>query len=356
MSVVIVFYIMCPGLLFYSFLIAEVTTGPVEKSFSFDNVICFSDPPIGCFSNQYPYNNTDKLPYSPDTIDVHINHSIGQQFRYFPVSRSKSVMKQHFRVDLKTVIVYPGYNELSTKYWVVNLVHELAKLPQPVNVVVIDWERGDMVSYSQAVANGRVATAMAAMFLQDIISLGVDPASIHIIGNSLGAHLAGDLASRFPGIGRVTGLDPSGSAMENFPPEVRLDPTDATVVDVYHTDCSNIFGIGTLQPMGTIDFYVNGALEQPGCNESFLRILKDWRSHNGWEKCSHQRAVNMFIDTINKCIGFAGNCSSIDDMTSHRCKGCNGNNSCIVYGYHLSSVRQNFRFYAFTTHKESPYC
>jgi acetyl esterase/lipase len=38
-----------------------------------------------------------------------------------------------------------------------------------------------------------------------IIQAGVSPAKIHLIGHSLGAHLAAYVAKAIPGIGRLTG-------------------------------------------------------------------------------------------------------------------------------------------------------
>jgi pimeloyl-ACP methyl ester carboxylesterase len=41
--------------------------------------------------------------------------------------------------------------------------------------------------------------------LQTIIEAGVSPAKIHLIGHSLGAHIAAYVAKAIPGIGRITG-------------------------------------------------------------------------------------------------------------------------------------------------------
>jgi acetyl esterase/lipase len=41
--------------------------------------------------------------------------------------------------------------------------------------------------------------------VQTIIQAGVSPAKIHLIGHSLGAHLAAYVAKVIPGIGRLTG-------------------------------------------------------------------------------------------------------------------------------------------------------
>lgn len=45
----------------------------------------------------------------------------------------------------------------------------------------------------------------------------------------------------------------------------RLDNKSATVVDVVHTNCG---ALGQVLPIGTVDFYANGAINQPGCEKS----------------------------------------------------------------------------------------
>jgi len=52
----------------------------------------------------------------------------------------------------------------------------------------------------------------------------------------------------------------------NFIPDLsviddHIDPTDAQQVDIIHTDQFS----GILQPLGTIDFFVNGGAHQTGC-------------------------------------------------------------------------------------------
>jgi len=39
----------------------------------------------------------------------------------------------------------------------------------------------------------------------------------------------------------------------------------ATVVDVIHTNCG---ALGQMLPIGTVDFYANGAITQPGCDKN----------------------------------------------------------------------------------------
>ena len=66
----------------------------------------------------------------------------------------------------------------------------------------------------------------------------------HIIGHSLGAHIAGYTGEYIQQmteekIGRISGLDPAGPMFQDMPTFVRLDPSDAQFVDVIHTDANN---------------------------------------------------------------------------------------------------------------------
>lgn len=76
-------------------------------------------------------------------------------------------------------------------------------------------------------------------------------------GNAGSATTSGKLS-------RVTGLDPALPGFHMFASEkTRLDPTDATFVDVIHS-CGGMLGF--LQPLGKVDFYPNaGTAIQPGC-------------------------------------------------------------------------------------------
>lgn len=50
-------------------------------------------------------------------------------------------------------------------------------------------------------------------------------------------------------------------------PLVRLDVTDAKFVDAVHSNAAPIFlgGLGMPEPVGHVDFYLNGGQTQPGC-------------------------------------------------------------------------------------------
>jgi len=80
-----------------------------------------------------------------------------------------------------------------------------------MNVITVDWERGAAgPSYSQAVANTELVGRQTGLLLVDMMALGVKPSDIHMVGFSLGAHVAACAAhilfnrSRVK-VGRITG-------------------------------------------------------------------------------------------------------------------------------------------------------
>jgi len=80
-----------------------------------------------------------------------------------------------------------------------------------MNVITVDWERGAAgPSYSQAVANTELVGRQTGLFLVDMMALGVKPSDIHMVGFSLGAHVAACAAHilfnrLLVKVGRITG-------------------------------------------------------------------------------------------------------------------------------------------------------
>lgn len=106
--------------------------------------------------------------------------------------------------------------------------------------------------HSQTVAQ---ATARFFVWLHDIGYINGE--NIHLIGHSLGAHLAGDIGRLYRAwtsdhdtIHRISALDPAAPLYTKplVPIFRRLDGTDANYVDVYHTNQGVLgAGVGTLE-------------------------------------------------------------------------------------------------------------
>ncbi|CAG2232270.1 Pancreatic triacylglycerol lipase [Mytilus edulis] len=237
--------------------------------------VCYDH--IGCFSNNAPFMNAfGYLPLSPDHINTsfHLytqaNPSNGQLLN--PNGGAGSLRSTHFGLAHKTVFIIHGYHGTENNPWIPLMKDPLLKFD--VNVIVVIWTRGAFDSYNQAVANTRVVGAVTANMVKLLHSAGgVSYNDVHIVGHSLGAHVAGYVGETVP-IGRITGLDPAGPEFNTADQRVRLDPADAAFVDIIHTD-------GEIAP-----FY----------------------------SCGHMRSVYYFIESIDtKCHFTSHPCDSQDD-------------------------------------------
>lgn len=223
---------------------------------------------------------------------------------------------------------------------------------------------------------------------------GLDPGDVHLIGHSLGAHTSGYAGEKLNGkVGRITGLDPAEPFFQGMPSHVRLDFTDAQLVDVIHTDGRSIYfpllgniglppGYGMSQPCGHLDFYPNDGKEQPGCTDLSettpslpLTLIREGleEASRVLVACNHVRAIKLFTESINsKCQYVAHECGSYSSFLKGECFSCKSNNSlaCGVMGYHADTspalvkrlqMGQDMsdllgsKFY-FSTGKDDPYC
>ena len=72
---------------------------------------------------------------------------------------------------------------------------------------MVDWGQGaSSINYLQVAANTRLVARMLAAMLRKFMQIGAQPSTFHLIGVSLGAHIAGYVGSEIEGIGRITGM------------------------------------------------------------------------------------------------------------------------------------------------------
>ena len=139
------------------------------------------------------------------------------------------------------------------------------------NVISVDWATlAAFPKYAQAALATEAVGLYLAKFLDFLLATSATlPTSVHIVGYSLGAHVAGSAGDHFMRltnnrIARITGLEPASGGFER-PEKLRhLRREDADFVDVIHTN-ANALGLGTITPIGRADFYPNGGTWQLGC-------------------------------------------------------------------------------------------
>ncbi|XP_024910401.1 lipase member H isoform X2 [Cynoglossus semilaevis] len=240
-----------------------------------------------------------------------------------------------FDLSRPTAFVIHGYRPTGAPpIWINHLVNLMAE-QEDMNVIVVDWNRGAAnLNYFTAVIYTREAAHNLTGFIMNMEEEGASLSSVHLIGVSLGAHLAGFVGANLKGkIGRITGLDPAGPMFTSATPDQRLDPSDAMFVDVLHTDM-NSFGLSGAH--GHIDFYANGGADQPGCPRTIF-------AGKSYFVCDHQRSVLLFLCALNRTCSLTGYpCSSYSDFLDGRCVQCDAFRpaSCPVLGYDVSQWRE----------------
>ncbi|XP_004926042.1 pancreatic lipase-related protein 2 [Bombyx mori] len=143
--------------------------------------------------------------------------------------------------------------------------------------------------------------------LAAMVKGGMNPRAIHLIGHSLGSHIAGFTGKTFTDltgrrVGRISGLDPAGPCFSNIDPELRLKATDADFVDVIHTD-AGVYGLR--DAVGHVDFFPNSGSQQPNC------LL---------QTCSHSRAWLYYAESVvNKEAFLAVPCKDWDAFRKNQC-------------------------------------
>ncbi|XP_063401427.1 inactive pancreatic lipase-related protein 1-like [Mytilus trossulus] len=300
---------------------------------------------VGCFSNAWPFWNTfGILPRSPEEngITFHLYTRINPTNDQVldPNGSGTSVMSTNFNGAHKTVFIIHGFNGKKENNWITLMNSALIQYFD-VNVIVVVWAEGAKINYIQAVANTRVVGAVTAnmiKLLQRSSSLTLD--NVHVVGHSLGAHVAGYVGEIIPDIGRITGLDPAGPSFYTVNVRVRLDSSDAKFVDVIHTDV--VFGLQ--KEMGHADFFPNGGKFQPGCLTDTIAPVYS---------CAHMRALYYFIESVNPNCKFTSNiCKNWDDFKDGNCESCES--GCQKMGYNLA-YNANGKYYL-RTGSDSPYC
>ncbi|KAJ8726857.1 hypothetical protein PYW08_015254 [Mythimna loreyi] len=204
----------------------------------------------------------------------------------------------------KTQVMISGYMDGSFSPIVRSFMSMYLKLGR--NVIVLEIFPILVRSYPIAARVTRPLGELLGEFLAALTFLGLSPRRLELVGGSLGSHIASyasdtyrQLTGRRPA--RLTGLDPAGPCFRTLPPASRLHAEAADHVDVLHT---NIDGFGIADPLGQVDFYVNGGEFQPALQGDFIMPC--------FQLCSHIRSAFYWLLSHNNPDKFvAVQCDSV---------------------------------------------
>lgn len=262
-----------------------------------NNTVCC--PGLGCFRRSTKLVHPIGLPDAPEFINTffwlysRINLGCPQLLDYRTVSGFR-LLKQ-FATPKDLVILIHGFGQHSQKPWVTEVKDALLRQVD-CNVLVVDWRKGARKPhYLAAVANTAMVARQLFVLVRNLKRKFPDtmtPSRLHLVGFSIGAHVAGFFGRYFKKrtgelIGRITALDATGPLFEGT--SVHVSRKDAEFVDVIHTSggSSILEGeLGTDRPFGHVDFYPNGGRRQPGC-PSVSGVT-----------CHHKRAPVLFLESL----------------------------------------------------------
>ncbi|XP_041861727.1 lipoprotein lipase [Melanotaenia boesemani] len=265
--------------------------------------------------------------------------------------RPETIKECEFNAEAQSFIIIHGWTVTGMfESWVPKLVSALYEREPNANVIVVDWLTRASQHYPTSAAYTKLVGRDVAKFvtwLQKELQLPWE--RIHLLGYSLGAHVAGvagDLTDHK--ISRITGLDPAGPTFENADDQSTLSRGDAQFVDVLHTNTrgSPDRSIGIQRPVGHIDIYPNGGTFQPGCGiqNTLLGIalegIKGLQNMDQLVKCSHERSIHLFIDSLvnTHYQSMAYRCNSKEAFNKGMCLSCR-KNRCNMLGYNVNKVR-----------------
>ncbi|XP_077287187.1 lipase member H-like [Arctopsyche grandis] len=230
-----------------------------------------------------------------------------------------------FNGNFPTVIVIPGFNLASSSPNWMPLVSALNGL-EALNLFVVDHSSSTVDSYYVAAVDSYFVGIALGEFLSRLYSGGVR--HFHLIGYSLGAHMAGVAGQTFKNntltlLDRISGLDPAGPCFRNKGIDSILDKTDATFVDIIHTDMNNM-GIPTAT--GHVDFFPNSGMTIVGCLVG----------------CGHSMSPYYYAESITRNQFLALKCTDWRTFESRKCTRMNNPSTVMGYWTPTDAVEGNY--------------
>ncbi|XP_063532013.1 pancreatic lipase-related protein 2-like isoform X2 [Cydia strobilella] len=226
------------------------------------------------------------------------NGSTGEEYVDFPLGQASRLFEiKGFDKNNPTVLYIHGFIETAQQESVQVMVSAYLEAKPSTNVVLLDWSNMSHGSYLvNAARNTKKVGAAAAEQIYNLLESGLQREKLHVIGHSLGSHVAGYTARELKNkyqttVKRLTALDPAFPAF--YPDGVMMEHVsakDAEFVDVIHTDAG---GYGAPVRTGTADFWPNGGKSiQPGCPRFAPIPLSDDNL------CSHWRSWRFYAESI----------------------------------------------------------
>ncbi|KAI5636365.1 lipase domain-containing protein [Phthorimaea operculella] len=234
-----------------------------------------------------------------DSDEIHFlffNRINPKQFKEIKLKSIESLQKSNYSFNHSSKIIIPGWISNDKTTVAIETLKDALVNKTNSNIIVVNWNKLASGQYKAAYAFSNTVAFVLIEFIKFMIDNGLSSKQLHLIGHSIGAHIAGIAGKYFRDqnktIDAITGLDPAYPRYKFATEDERLDAEDAKLVEVIHTN-GGFWGYrGTI---GHIDFFPNGGRYQPGC------------CHDIRELCAHDRAIWYYAYSITgtKFVGIA---------------------------------------------------
>nr|XP_021182345.2 inactive pancreatic lipase-related protein 1 isoform X1 [Helicoverpa armigera] len=300
--------------------------------------------------------------YNGQTVDDYVDIPLSQASRLFEL--------KGFDKTNPTVFYIHGFIEVAQQESIQVMVSSYLEARPGTNVILLDWSNMAHGSYLvNAARNTKKVGMAAAEQLNKLLDSGLLLEKFHVIGHSLGSHVAGytarELKTKYNKVvKRLTALDPAFPAF--YPDGVvmeHVNAKDAEFVDVIHTDAG---GYGAPVRTGTADFWPNGGKSiQPGCPRFAPIPLSDDTPSGNTERrgkrsrknarrmknlCSHWRSWRFFAESVINPEAFPA--SPAESYHKFR-ENANPEEGMVYMGFNCDTSAQGS--YYLTTNSETPF-
>ncbi|XP_053613931.1 lipase member H-like [Plodia interpunctella] len=243
--------------------------------------------------------------------------------RSYRVSNAHHRLREHPRPT--SLIVYvPGWLNSPDDEASQALVSALLR-KNPI-VLVLDTRLAFHRGYISSASRVKALANLLYSFIKNVYREGMPLSAVHLIGFSLGAHVAGITGKLVKNglkekIGRITALDPAKPCFVRLS-DYRLDKNDAQFVQVVHSSAGIL---GLENPLGHADVYVNGVLvKQPECRDRSITL-----------ECDHAQAWRLYSESVQNDRSLMGReCRSWNELMRGE---CSGNETVVGYSCSASS-------------------
>ncbi|XP_042561452.1 lipoprotein lipase [Clupea harengus] len=291
--------------------------------------------------------------YTEDYSDIETKFSLrtseypDEDLCYLILGQQDTISECGFNISSRTFVIIHGWSVAGLfESWVYKFVTAFYEREPSANIIVVDWLDRASQHYPISAENTRLVGKDVAKFINWLEDLEYPLDKLHLLGYSLGAHVAGVAGNLMNHkVNRITGLDPAGPRFEHAEEISRLSSDDANFVDVLHTNTRGTpdLSIGIQKPVGHVDIYPNGGTYQPGCSlKNTMKMIATYGINNMDQlvKCSHERSIHLFIDSLVNLQhqSLAYRCSSKEAFYKGLCLSCR-KNRCNKLGYGVNKIR-----------------